>query len=85
MPLGLALVGSAGGLIEQTSLPPSALLSGMQKHIVEDDGPMGTFYLPSGVFVQEQFGIKPLFFLLIDSLTSLAPSLVDWDLCSLSP
>ena len=27
------------------------LLGGMQKHIMEDDGLMGTFYLPSKVFV----------------------------------
>ena len=37
------------------------LLSSMQEHIMEDDASMRPLYSPSGVFVEEQFGIKPTF------------------------
>ena len=34
------------------------LLSAMQEHIVEDDGSMRPLYPPSGVFIEERFGIE---------------------------
>ena len=37
------------------------LFGSMQEHIVEDDGSMRPLYPPSGVFVEEQFGIKMMF------------------------
>ena len=37
------------------------LLSGVQEHTVEDDGLVRPLYTPSGVFVEEHFGIKPMF------------------------
>ena len=37
------------------------LLGGMQEHTVENDGSVRPLYTPSGVFVEEQFGIKPKF------------------------
>ena len=40
-------------------LPP--LLSGMQEHTLEDDGSVRPLYTPSGVFVEEKFGIQPMF------------------------
>ena len=39
------------------------LLSSMQEHIVQDDGSMRPLYPQSGVFVEEQFGTKPMFHL----------------------
>ena len=42
---------------EPLCLLPSLLIS-VQEHIVEDDGLMRPLYLPSGLFVHEQFGIE---------------------------
>ena len=39
------------------------LLSSEQEHVVEDDGPMRPVYIPSGVFIQKQFGIEMPFHL----------------------
>ena len=61
------------------------LLSSMQEHIVEDDGLMRSLSPPSGVFIEEQFGIKPMFCLPNGQPCFPAHSLVDWDLCNLSP
>ena len=36
------------------------LLGSMQEHTVEDDGVVGPLNAPSGVFIEEQFGIKPM-------------------------
>ena len=62
-----------------------SFLSSMQEHIVEDDGPMRPFYLPSGYSSKNNLALSHCSDSLIDSPTSLAHFLVDWDLCSLSP
>ena len=52
------------------------LLGSMQEHTVEDDRVVGPLDTPSGVFIEELFGIKPM--LHLSKKTALPPSPTPW-------
>ena len=85
LPLGLALVASAGSLIKWTSLPPSAPAwwhAETSWRMMDQWGPSISHL---GHLSKNNLVLSPHSALLIDSPASLAHSLVDWDICSLSP